>query len=358
METKNREKLLLMGTGVVVALWLLDMLIVSPLIDSWHGRSAEIAKLKAGIANGASLVRRESYLRDRWDNMRANALANNAPVAERQLFTAFDHWVTTGGVTEGSFHPQVQKGDSNFTTVDCRSDVSGSLQNMRDFLRAMSRDPLADKVDSFELTSKDDNGRQLTLGLSLSGLILTDNDPSSVTLAPKPAEPTAPPDTNSAPTAEVDPFRLISRNNIFDQSRIDRGYNENPGPIRPVRRVETLTCHGSSLDNGSGYAWFSGSGVSESRAYKVGDSVDGLMISKITLNTVTVTNAGTNTFVLPTDPSQSLRREEDGPWRPSDYIAAVPTPDTNSTATAVSTPGSGSAADDIIARLKKKREQE
>jgi hypothetical protein len=68
--------------------------------------------------------------------------------------------------------------------VDCRSDVSGNLQTVTDFLKAMSKDPLANKVESFELTSKDDNGRQLTLGLSLSGLILTDSDPSS--FAPRP----------------------------------------------------------------------------------------------------------------------------------------------------------------------------
>jgi hypothetical protein len=59
----------------------------------------------------------------------------------------------------------------------------------------MSKDPLANKVESFELTSKDDNGRQLTLGLSLSGLILTDSDPIARSTL-RPPRPAPPQDTN------------------------------------------------------------------------------------------------------------------------------------------------------------------
>jgi hypothetical protein len=357
METKNREKLLLMATGVVVGLWLLNLLVVSPLIDSWHSRSAEIAKLKEQIANGAGMVRRESIIRDRWDYMRGNALPNNATVAERQLFTAFDHWVTSAGVAEGSFRPQVQEGDSNFTTVDCRSDVSGSLRNISDFVRAMSKDPLADKVDSFELTSKDDNGQQLTLGLSMSGLILTDSDPSSVAPVPKPEDPAASENTNSPSTTEKDPFRLIARNNIFNQSRRFNDSDSRPRARTPV--VQTLTAHGTGHDHGVGSANFEGTGVDASKFYDVGSSVGPFKLANVAGETVTLTDAS-NTFVLPADGSASLRREDDGPWRRSSYAAAVPAPETNTNATASNSAASaaGSAADDIIARLKKRREQE
>jgi hypothetical protein len=42
MESKNREKLLLIGVAACIALWLLNLLVISPLIDGWHGRSDEI----------------------------------------------------------------------------------------------------------------------------------------------------------------------------------------------------------------------------------------------------------------------------------------------------------------------------
>jgi hypothetical protein len=353
METKNREKLLLIVTGTVAVLWLLNLLVFGPLIDSWHGRSGEIAKLKKEIADGVMMARREATIRDRWDTMRANALASNPTVAERQLFTAFDHWVSAGRVTEGSFRPQAQEGDTNFSTVDCRSDVSGTLFTVRDFLKAMSKDPLADKVESFELTSKDDNGRQLALVLSLSGLILTDSDPSSVPLPPAEAAPVQ--STNLAANAESDLFQIIGRNNIFDQSRSFRDEGTRP----PARRVDTITFCGAAMDDGLGSAWFEGSGVRDSREYKAGDALSGdLKIAKI-INTVTVrlTNSSSNTFTLSTEGNASLRREENGPWKLSGYIAAAATPGTNVTESASSTPGTGTGTSDVLERLMRRRQE-
>jgi hypothetical protein len=361
METKNREKLLLIATATVAALWLLNLLVFGPLIDSWHSRSDEIAKLKKEIAEGTTLARREPTIRDRWDNMRANALPNNPTLAERQLFTAFDHWVGAGRVTEGSFRPQVQDGDTNFSTVDCRSDVSGNIQAMSEFLKAMSKDPLANKVASFELAAKDDNGQQLTLGLSLSGLILTDSDPSSFApTTPPPAGTNAAANTNVVASAEPDLFQIIARNNIFNQSRTFRENGVRP----PTPKVDTITFHGAASSSGLGSAYFSGTGVSDQREYKVGDSLTGdLKIARI-INTVDgdvaaiLTNSSSNTFTLNTGSNASMRREDNGPWRVMGYIAAVTTPATNSTESTVSSPGTGTGAEDILARLRKRREAE
>jgi hypothetical protein len=350
METKNREKLLLMATGACVALWLLNLLVISPLIDSWHNRSDEIDKLKKNLADGARLMQRESTIRSRWDFMRANALNSNPTVAERQMFTAFDRWVNSGGVTQGSFRPQVQDTDTNYLTVDCRSDVSGGPNNVRDFLRAMSKDPLADKLDSFLLTAKDDNGKQLTLDLTMSGLVLTDSVASLPLVAVDPM-PTVK-DTNSATNTELDPFQLITRNNIFDQSRFP---SDRRVPTAPPRRVDVLTYCGTGLDFGLGSAIFDGSGARTSHDYKVGESINDLKIVNITFNTVTLTNASSNTFVVQV--GRSLRREDNGPWRASSDIAATPAPDTISTASASSASGSGTGLDAILAKLKKQREE-
>jgi hypothetical protein len=353
METKNREKLLLIATGAVIVLWLLNLLVISPLIDSWHSRSGEIARLRKEIADGARLIRRESTIRERWDSMRANALVCDQTAAQRQLFNAFDRWVRAGGVTEGSFRPDWKEADTNYSTVDCRSDVSGSLDNVRDFLKAMTKDPLADKVESFELTAKDDNGRQLALVLNLSGLALSNSDPTL--FPPATNAPTAAQETGPASNPDSDPFQIIARNNIFDQSRFPRSYVGSRGP---VHKVTTLSFHGPGIDNGVASGWFAGTDVSDSREYKVGDSIDDLKIARINFNTAILTNAGSNTFVLPADGSASLRREDDGPWQRSGYIAAQTAPDTNSTATASSAPAPDAGANSVLEMLKKRREKE
>jgi hypothetical protein len=353
VETKNREKLLLIVTAAVAAIYLLNLLVVSPLIDGWHARSDEIAKLRKQIEDGNMLVRRGPSIKDRWDTMKANALPDNPTAAERQMFTSFDRWVGTR-VTEGSFRPEVQEGDTNYTTVDSRSDVSGSLDNVVDFVRAMSRDPLANKVQAFELAARDDNGRQLTLGLSLSGLILTGSDPSEVQAPPAPA-PTLAADSNPTNT-DTDPFTIIARNNIFDQSRVysDR-YTR--APVH-VPKVDTIACNGVASDHGRGQAYLEGSGVHTQDLINIGDIVADLKLAEVTKTTVTLTNA-TNSFTLPADGSESLRREDDGPWKLSGQIVeTTPTTTTNSTATNGASATAATSGSSIEEILKKRRESE
>jgi hypothetical protein len=350
METKNREKLYLIVVGTMAVLYLLDLLVLSPLVKSWHSRSDEIVQLKKKIAEGKRLTGYGSSIHDEWDFMRANALVNNPSVAQRQMFSAFGRWVNTSSVVEGSFHPQIQEGESNFTIVDCQSDVSGSFDNMLAFFKTMNKDTTASKVDSFELTAKDDNGRQLALRLSLNGLILTETDPND---APPTNSP--PQNPNSPPEAMAANFKLISLNNIFDQSRVGPRTTDNPRPIRPPSpRPDTLTSDGTVIDPKMGVAFFEGTGVSSSKVYHLGDSVGDFKVAQITPLTVKLTNSSSS-FTLAV--GEGLRREANGPWKVSGYIAANPVTDTTATAPgdSSSTPAAGGSVEE---RLKKKREME
>lgn len=57
-------------------------------------------------------------------------------------------------------------------TYECRADAAGNLSALTRFLYQAEADPLAIKVDVVELTARDTDGEQLTLGLQVSGLLL------------------------------------------------------------------------------------------------------------------------------------------------------------------------------------------
>jgi hypothetical protein len=174
-ETKSREKLLLILTCVAVALWLLDLLVVSPLEDSWHSRSERIAGLRKDIDQGTQLLQRESAIHERWANMTSNALPANPTAAESQLFKAFDQWAQDSGVTLASQKSQQKETDEGYSTLEWRADLTGNIQSLLKFLYDAEKSPMALRVQTVELTSRDDNGKQLALGLQVSGLILTTN---------------------------------------------------------------------------------------------------------------------------------------------------------------------------------------
>ncbi len=342
METKNREKLLLIGVAICVGMYLIVTLVIDPLVDSWHSRTEEIAKLNKQIADGLRVIRYQDETRDKWDFMRGNALSKDQTAAEGQMFGEFHKWVESAGVAPGSFRPQIQESDSNYTTIDCRSDVSGSPESVRDFLRNMSRDSMSDKVQSFELSTKDDNGRQLSLGLNTSGLIIADNDPTQVQL---------PPSATNEPPAETnmpDPYRIIARNNIFDQTRIDRV--EGPVRERPrVVKVETISVHGIGADT-NGDANFEGTGIDSTRFYPKGAKVGDFTLAKIGFDTVTLVDSSSNTFVLPADGTSSLKREDGGPWARVGYIPPPEAQVSNATASSGGSapPSSVSAVEEML----------
>jgi hypothetical protein len=177
MEIKNREKILAIALGACVFIWLGNVFVLKPVGRSWRARSERIAQLTTQIQDGRQLLARGPSVLERWDRMQTNSLPATATLAESQLFNAFDGWVRDSGVTQGSFHPQLRETDDNYSVLECRADVSGDMQQIFNFLYDLEKDPIALKLDSVGLTSRDDNGRQLALVLEMSGLMLPATQP-------------------------------------------------------------------------------------------------------------------------------------------------------------------------------------
>lgn len=172
MPTKNRRQLLMIVAGAGLALLALDRVLLPPLAKFWRDRSAQIVDLRAKVAEGKQMLKREDVIRERWDNMRTNTLPNNNSAAEQQVVNAFYRWEQDSRVSITSIMPQWKQDSEEFKTLECRVDASGSLSTLTRFLYDLERDPMALRLQSVELTARDNEGQQLTLGLQVSGLVL------------------------------------------------------------------------------------------------------------------------------------------------------------------------------------------
>jgi hypothetical protein len=109
--------------------------------------------------------------------MRTNTLPTDPSAAEQKLLKALDGWAQSSRISINSESPQMKKEDDGYMTLQCRVDASGTLDTVVKFLYDISKDPLAQnmalKLDSVELTARDAEGQQLTLGVQVSGLVLT-----------------------------------------------------------------------------------------------------------------------------------------------------------------------------------------
>ncbi len=172
MEIKNRQRMLVIAAALGVAFLLGDKLIVTPLTESWQARAKQIAELTKQVNQGSLLVSRDSVIRDRWDQMRTNTLPMDVSFAENDVLTAFERWSKLSGISISSIKPQWKQAGEDFMTLECRADAYGNIQAVTRFLYEVEKDPLALRVEAVEITSRDNDGQQLAIGLQVSGLQL------------------------------------------------------------------------------------------------------------------------------------------------------------------------------------------
>ncbi len=173
MQIKDRQQVLVIAAVALVALFAADRLVVSPLMAGWKARTERIAKLRADISRGNMLVQREETIRSRWQHMSSSTLPNDTSAAEQQLNRAIETWAQSSGVTISAITPQWKHDSDDYITYECRVDATGDLGKLSRFLYTAECEPMALKLELVELGARDKEGQQLSLGLQLSGLVLT-----------------------------------------------------------------------------------------------------------------------------------------------------------------------------------------
>jgi len=169
----NRQKLLMIVTFAVAALFVGDKLIYSPLVRLAQARSKEVKNLQLQVARGRTLIKYEQDIRKEWSDMRTNMLPVNQSFAQERVLRAFQDWAQESGVSLNGTVPQWKNGETpDYKTLVCRVDASGTLWMLSRFIYDIEKGPMGLRLESVDLNSRDNTGQQLTLGLQVSGLVL------------------------------------------------------------------------------------------------------------------------------------------------------------------------------------------
>jgi len=171
MKIENRQQFLILLTIAAAALLIGNTVVYEPLVKFWSARSAQITNLKNQVRDGNILIQNEAVLRRRWSDMSANALPANTSLAESQMITALTTWARGSGADLTKITPQWKNDSTNYMTLNCRVEATGTLGTLSQFLYDVERGPMGLKSDSVELMARE-NTQQLTLVLDVSGLAL------------------------------------------------------------------------------------------------------------------------------------------------------------------------------------------
>ena len=145
--------------------------------------------------------------------------------------------------------------------MECRADVTGNSLTIGKFLDNLEADPLGIRLQSLELTSRDDNGQQLSLGLELNGLLLPATQPMNRNILiffcwcpSEPAGLAVAQDTNSAAAPARMSLQTLMQKNIFDPTR--------SGRVGSRSRLRAAAVRAFTFRGSDGYvAFFTGEGT-------------------------------------------------------------------------------------------------
>ena len=172
METKKREKLLMITTAAVLMLVLLNYAVINPLIDLWSEKSTRIRDLGKQLETGQKLISMGTNIHRQWNRMQTNCLPSNPSQAEAAMLKAFERWERTAGITRQSLRPQFKTTEDNYATLECNADYTADMDHLFRFLYEVEHDPLGVKIENIQLASRDDTGSQVSLQLQVSGLVM------------------------------------------------------------------------------------------------------------------------------------------------------------------------------------------
>ncbi len=176
MKIKNRQEFLVMVTIGVVLLAVVVNFILPPIQGWWSDRQRQISDLRDKVKDGNQMIKRDAVIRNHWKDMRENSLPASAPEAEQRFLKAIDNWSRDSGAAITSITPQWKSDSTNYMTLNCRVETDGDLNSLSKFIYDIEKGPMPLRLDTVELSSHDNNGQVMTLGLDINGLALLQNN--------------------------------------------------------------------------------------------------------------------------------------------------------------------------------------
>jgi hypothetical protein len=169
MNLQRRETLMALVAIICFVSFVGDRLILTPAIEGWKERSAEIDKLEGDIEKGKQLLDREEGYNRRWKEMVPMAFMENSAEAESKLLALVVECSKNSGLQSKDLKPRVRKDNKNGDRIELTALFEGGMKEIAGFLYELETFKQALALENVEIVSKDDRGTQLTLNVRISG---------------------------------------------------------------------------------------------------------------------------------------------------------------------------------------------
>lgn len=172
MPSNRGKRLIMVVVMICVGLLIVDKLILGAVVAGWKSRAQRIGDLEKKLQDGERLItHNKADYEKQWAYMLKNSLPPERSDAEQLIYNAMGQW-SKFGLTVTSQRPQWITDRDNNTRIEFRVVATGSMESIARFLYNVERDSRGLRVQDVEISSKDETGKNLSMSVLLTGVVL------------------------------------------------------------------------------------------------------------------------------------------------------------------------------------------
>lgn len=191
MTLTKREKMIALGVGIAVGLWLLDTVLLSPYLSGREALATQINAANQKISDTDVLFARRRRLQSIWEDLQKGGLKSDVAAADTQAQHAVLDWFARSSVYLASLKtdPHVAA-EGKFQVIKYHIQGEGHMRQIGQLLWAMETAAIPVRVDDLSIKPRGREGTDdLSIDLGISTLSIVPEANVSASSAGTPIPP-------------------------------------------------------------------------------------------------------------------------------------------------------------------------
>ena len=167
-----RERNIFIVVVVIVGVWLLDELAITPLL-------AEQSQLRDDSLNAAQKVEQAQHLFDvarvdqrKWAQMTQYGLRMDAAASESQMLHAIGDWARDAGLTLTGNKPDRAEPEKQFQKITFHVTSTGNMYAVNQFLWHVEQSTIPARIEEMTVLSRKEGTDDMSLSIAISTLCM------------------------------------------------------------------------------------------------------------------------------------------------------------------------------------------
>jgi len=168
MKLNHREKMIALGVGLVLALFVLDQLLLSPMFVRLATADDSIARDSQTLEQSNGMKRNGDLADVRWRKMSEGHIGTDASAAQSQLLNHMNEVARNTGVNLTSIKPEHGEKAQGFARTGFRASANVTMSTLVSFLLRLESPDLPIRVTDLQIKSNKPGVDDLTVDLGIS----------------------------------------------------------------------------------------------------------------------------------------------------------------------------------------------